>query len=1800
MNFVPFYFILGTSCCCYPILIGMDERIAKKDSQPPRGRDSGKRIETMRNGSYSEMKKKASPSRGRRHFASETKSNEKMSYSSLKKMSYKHVEKASFRRVSPCITAHGTATSHSDYEDTAPTNNNNQASQTFLKSNGYFLYITFHADDHFDVKIDTLVHRVLGGVTSFTILESGKLSRTWAPSCVLELPDQQTTDSARDMISTSRQHVTCSQSHLLLPLDIFLMKSDEVSTVMLDIESKIQFYLKKHETKIDELTQKIKDLNSHLKKPGLLEQFSHLQERDVTDAKREEMRQQAEEYRHSSDSILHQLEQINVCQSIDKKVTDLKLSFGIECARLACPLPMYAHRSRIMQAINENQVTILLGETGSGKSTQLVQYLHETGHFSKGIIACTQPRKIAARSLAEHVSKELVSKEGCLVGYKVRAHTRKNAETRIMFMTDHTLLNDCLKDPTLSGYTCLVIDEAHERSIYSDLLLGMIKKCLHCRPELKIVITSATIDPEIFVNYFDGCPVVKVPGRMYPVDVIYDDTLADDLGFFNELKVVEKTIQIHQTEEDGDILVFLSTPVETERCCRLFEAEMGKLDDFLCLPLHGKLQTDEQNLVFHPTPPNKRKIVFATNCAETSITITGIKYVIDTGLAKQLSFDGKRNISSLAISKINKSSAEQRKGRAGRLAPGICYRMYSRAEFDTMDGYSQPEILRVHLGQALLKLMELGVDPLTFDFVEAPPKALLQSSMNALCELGAVQDGKVTDRGHFFAKLPVAPHLGLMIHCGVESNVAMETIAIAALSTTGNSLFYRGGTDQERAQSDKLKVKFADPLGDQITLLNVYREWVQQTEQNKNSWCVKNSINAKAMRGARELMNDTANSLRRELSITFDQSMRNDIGIVLPILSRIIFRCYSRNLCHFLGHRDAGYIVTTSDGWRAHLHPSSVLKLLGDHPQWVVFQDALETTKQYVLGITPVDEELLLQGINEGFVRIDVDAIKQRQVELVYTIELGSELFRSLVGPRYANLKTIETEIAQPVSAIGSDDVNQNEHNRICIVEALRDRGEVLIYSDDPCQKDAIATLDKHLLNHRRKLLNEDITQALGSQDEGQRAVISCGGGLIFILMANEFRSMLITRSPPKAEVSDVEAYFSQFGNIQSCHQFKDNRNKTKKWGRITFKDPRDAERASFLPDEESPFCGVPDIGMKKDTSYSPISVKATLTWCRRPSRRFGFISFGSADDLSYVYHNVHGLMVDGSNIVFRLNKQNGESIYIRDLSQKTVENDVKKALVAKLGDDFPGKESLKVSIIRENMNVNSETETTEIRNNIQGLVGRCNPHNGTHDVTISKIRPKDFTYRAIVTFYTLREGYEACAMLENYRHELTNLTVEYRIEASVFVHKQIYQTLQAILKGDIDDVLERFSIDTPITVDLVELKSGNYSYRIRGNNADVVETVLCAINVIIDGEFVDIKKYQNGKMLFTQSGRVFASSVGTCTNTFIHLDNRTHTVRCFGKSDSKQEAICLIKEHLEGLEKFSMKRISLNERERPSGLMKTLILRYGFTLEELQTETGLSSINLHHKNHELMISGDSKAIDSFMVILNSMSASINDTGHKVHDASIDCMVCLCTIELDDMYRLAYCGHPVCSICVKHQLTTAVQNKEFPLSCAGANCDKEWVCKDVLYTANRCGLSMKAVVSASVVSYVNKHPEEYRFCPSPDCPLVYKITTKPTEYLCGECLARTCTACHKASHEPMTCEMHAMSLKDTGIQKWMNEDNANRRQCPNCSVNIQKDGGCLHVTCTKCRIHICWKCMKTFPEGSECYGHLTNVHGTMV
>nr|DBA20571.1 TPA: hypothetical protein GDO54_017333 [Pyxicephalus adspersus] len=612
-------------------------------------------------------------------------------------------------------------------------------------------------------------------------------------------------------------------------------------------------------------------------------------------------------------------------------------------------LPVFPYREDLLKAIAEHQILIIEGETGSGKTTQIPQYLHEEGYTNNGMkIGCTQPRRVAAMSVAARVSQEMSVKLGNEVGYSIRFEDCTSERTVLKYMTDGMLLREFLTEPDLASYSVIIIDEAHERTLHTDVLFGLIKDIARFRADLKVLVSSATLNTERFSSFFDDAPVFRIPGRRYPVDIYY--TKAPEADYLEACVV--SVLQIHVTQPLGDILVFLTGQEEIEACVEMLQERCrrlgSKIAEMQVLPIYAKLPSDMQAKIFEPTPPGARKVVVATNIAETSLTIDGIIYVIDPGFCKQKSYNARSGMESLIVTPCSKASANQRAGRAGRVAAGKCFRLYTAWAYkNEMEETTVPEIQRTNLGNVVLLLKSLGINDLIhFDFMDPPPHETLVLALEQLYALGALNHlGELTKLGRRMAELPVDPMLSKMILASEKYGCSEQILSIAAMLSVNNAIFYR--PKDKVVHADTARANFTVPGGDHLVLLNVYNQWVETGHSLQ--WCYENFIQARSLRRARDVREQLEGLMGRiEIELTSCE------GDNLPIRKAITAGYFY----HTARLTRSGY-KTVKQQQSVFIHPNSSLH--EEQPRWVIYHELVFTTKEYMRQIIEIDSQWLLE-----------------------------------------------------------------------------------------------------------------------------------------------------------------------------------------------------------------------------------------------------------------------------------------------------------------------------------------------------------------------------------------------------------------------------------------------------------------------------------------------------------------------------------------------------------------------------------------------------------------------------------------------------------------------------------------------------------------------------------------------------------------------------------------------------------------------------------------------------------------------
>ena len=675
----------------------------------------------------------------------------------------------------------------------------------------------------------------------------------------------------------------------------------------------------------------------------------------------------------SSQSISDDESPLDVSTGIKKrKITErVKTPYELELEKIQLDrqsLPVYQYKDDLLAAIRDNQVLIIQGETGSGKTTQIPQYLNEIGYTRNNKkIAITQPRRVAAMSVAARVAYEMNVKCGHDVGYSIRFEDCTSIQTKIKYMTDGVFLRELLTDPNLSNYSVIMIDEAHERTLYTDVIFGLIKDLAKYRKDIKILISSATLEGEKFKEYFEEAPLFKIPGRRYHVDIYYTKEPEAD---YIEASVVT-ALQIHLTQPvNGDILVFLTGQEEIETAREMIYTRTkglkGKIPNFVVLPIYSALPSEEQAKIFLPAGENERKIILATNIAETSITINGIVYVIDCGFAKQMSFNPRNGLETLAVAPISKASAKQRAGRAGRVGPGKCFRLYTSYSYQhELDSDNIPEIQRTNLSSVVLLLKSLGIDDLLhFDFIDPPPNEILIRALEQLYALGALNnEGDLTKLGRKMAEFPLDPCLSKAILSSINYKCLDQILTISAVLSVGANIFYKSKDNE--AASDKSRQNFFRLGGDHFTLLSVFNEW-KETDYS-GAWCRDNYIHFKSMRKARDIKEQLV-SLCEKVGINpDDESLSVNDENTSANIRKAIASGFFYNSAHL--SKDGVY-RTIKNAHVVNIHPTS--SLIKDNPRWVIYHELVYTTKEYMREIIEIEPEWLMEVAPHYYKNIDL------------------------------------------------------------------------------------------------------------------------------------------------------------------------------------------------------------------------------------------------------------------------------------------------------------------------------------------------------------------------------------------------------------------------------------------------------------------------------------------------------------------------------------------------------------------------------------------------------------------------------------------------------------------------------------------------------------------------------------------------------------------------------------------------------------------------------------------------------------
>ncbi|CAL5085685.1 unnamed protein product [Urochloa decumbens] len=1469
-----------------------------------------------------------------------------------------------------------------------------------------------------------------------------------------------------------------------------------------------------------------------------------------------------------------------------------------ECRRLKEGLPIYAYRRRILNHIFTNQVMILIGETGSGKSTQLVQFLADSGLACGGSIICTQPRKIAAISLAHRVDEE---SNGChgdksVMSYSTFLNSR-GFGSKIVFTTDSCLLHHCMSDKGLDGISYIIVDEAHERSLNTDLLLAMIKKKLLDRLDLRLIIMSATADADRLAEYFYGCHTFHVKGRTFPVEIKYvpDISAEASLNTSSSISsvacasasyvtdVVRMVSFIHKNEEEGAILAFLTSQLEVEWSCESFSDPNA-----VVLPMHGKLSHVDQSLVFK-SYPEKRKIIFCTNIAETSLTIKDVKYVVDCGLAKEYRFIPSSGLNILKVNWISRSSANQRAGRAGRTGAGKCYRLYSESDFGMMEVHQEPEIRKVHLGTAVLRILALGVgDVQNFEFVDAPDPDAINMAVNNLQQLGAIEyryDGfELTDTGRHLVKLGIEPRLGkIMLDC-FSSGLKKEGVVLAAVMANSSSIFCRVGTNEEKYKADCLKVPFCHPDGDLFTSLAVYKKW-EEGHENKNVWCWQNSINAKTLRRCQETISELENCLKHELNIiipTYWSWNPEEPTLHDASLKRIILSSLRGNLAMFSGHEKIGYHVISADQ-SVQLHPSCSLFIYDSKPEWVVFAEILSVPNQYLVCVTAVDHDALCTVHPMSFIK----QLEMNKLQRKVITGIGNKSLRRFCGKSGQNLHKIISLLRECC-----------RDDRIT-VEIDFNGNEVLLFAKHHDMQKVFCSVNNALELEAKMLRNECDERRPGCS---VLALFGSGAEIRHLELGKKYITVEILHQnardiDEKELLCLVDAHVDGIANFYKYVNFQATSDEMK-WGKFTFLKPENAEDAVSKLDGiefHGSLLKVVPVWSYKNPGLPFPAVKAKVSWPRKPSRGLALVTCASGE-AEFVVRDCFALGVAGRYVNCEVSKKFENCVFVAGVPLHVTEPE--------LYDAFRGmttRRILDIRLLRGSPTAGpsvSECEEALMREISQFMPNKNFPGQNFR-VQVFNPEEKDSMMRASITFDGSLHR-EAATALDHLQGRVLPCCLPWQIRqcqhvfhSTVSCPTRIYN----VISQAVGSLLESFRSQKGVSYNLEKNENGSFRVKLTANATKTIADLRRPLERLMEGKTINHPDLTLSvvQLLLSRDGLAHLRSVEQETCTYIHYDRQSLNIKVFGHTDQVAAAEEKLVHALLQLHEKKPREVRLRGWNFPPNLMKEVIKKFGADLEGFKKEVPTAELQLNTRLHMLYVRGskEDKLRVEEMISELMTSSNHNSPGQLLTENA--CPICFC--ELEDPFKLESCGHMFCKACLVDQCESAMKSQDgFPLCCLKNGCKQQLLLVDLRSLLLD---KLDELFRASLNAYVASSTGLYRFCPTPDCMSIYKVAAADAEgkpFVCGACYVEICTKCHLEYHPFISCEAYKeyKADPDATLVEWR-KGKENVKNCPSCGYTIEKTEGCNHVEC-RCGSHICWACLENFKSSEECYGHLRSVH----
>ncbi|KAG2373293.1 hypothetical protein C9374_012282 [Naegleria lovaniensis] len=1417
-----------------------------------------------------------------------------------------------------------------------------------------------------------------------------------------------------------------------------------------------------------------------------------------------------------------------------------------EFKRAKALLPFYGFRDEILQAIADNDIVLIQGQTGSGKSTQIPQFLLESGYFGRKI-ACTQPRRVATTTLADRISDEMNCNGTPLIAAKGARNYQHGGKTKLILLTDRSLLNEFCKDRNLKKYGCIMIDEAHERTVFTDILLAELKALVKRRREsgapLKLIISSATMDEDLFSSYFEKCPVIKVPGQMYPVKVHWEKSQSN---YVNQAvnKVLYILLNHRQVKSDalkGSILVFLTNPEEIEQACKkLKHALKAKHNDYEILPLHGKLSPEAQQQVLRES--TKVKIIFASNIAETSVTIKGLTTVIDTGRVKERSFDQNRNISLLKVNFISQSSSLQRKGRAGRTQQGECFNLYDYSEFLQFNISQPADIFKTHLGTVILQILTChskfhSNDLIHYDLIEKPSPSALNSQLNKLLALGFVkaESGNfisITEDGKYASQLFMDPYASRMIIEGVKSGISKEIIGVASMMSVSGMIFLKGTDTKSKENVLTSKVSLSKSEGDLYSLYSLYKQFsTLKPVKVQKEWCSQNSLNWVAFK----IAESTFKELSRNVKSCNITSLPPNVSLNDDQKKQFILKCiisgFNANIAYYDGTRkDRSLIYKLIElNQEACLHPSSVVFSEDKPPEFILFYELVRTEKLYVKNVTPVDIDTICQ-YNKTLDKTKI----VRQVKKFVEKQIPKACIDVLQSREGEMLEDLER-------ATG------------CVIE-IDETTNCLKYEVSQEQEAASMKIVNEIVKKACHKVEKHLFEFVPSKQNTVRVVIGSGLEVFHVLTKHQY-IRLNFRTTTIAD-SSLRQQFERFGEIWDFEIYPNRTSQQKIEGYVIYTKWEHAEAAfEQLKDLNN------DLQLFPTSTCGAASLidevpSLIATWYLSHSKGTARIQFPNSFLLREAKKalKVPGALPMLARIEKNETKQN--EIELSNLGREMDEEKLRQ-LFGRYG-IYPSK----VDVSRDEIDPNSYTEQTQVQT---VLVQSLFTQYGNLDfVDIFPPKPAKKNCKVLVKYNSQTSASEALQQLNGSPFGCGKLSISYNVHEKIYLPLAVFEIFKNDIYNSIHIVQTQFHCKAVFkrmkhdkkknssefgNTGFVQVFANNDMKQFEKAKAFLRTSLQCTT---LSLSFVQFKDFEKKKEKFKNELK---------DKVYLSADARTKQVKIYGKEQDREQ---VKQDIMQAIKNDSKRYISVKSLKKVVPMLSQL-------KKDFKGDIYMDDI----RSKKLIIISTDTEYEKLKQRIQQIENDGNETSCE-HECSI------CCSEIEQGQTLV-CGHPFCVTCFAIQLDGFdIESKS--IICNECNCKVPVL--EILSTYKNNVHLFKEKCEILLNKYLLMNKLKWQYCDV--CNQLCRMIT-PSSYECLNCDMVYCVKCKKRSHEGVSCD-HEENLFQQYLASFT-------KKCPKCTSPIEKNGGCNHMTCSSCNNHFCWLCGYSATSASPIYMHQSSCPG---